>query len=170
MRMAWLDIASILMLQNHPWTLKELLQPDKFYTQHIQSKHKRPSPEYVDEIFKMKKVMGIQTPIVVTNEAIARNPRALASAINYAFYSGLRLNEKALARETQRNRTHDNTQTLAHELTHIKNKDHRTQCSLVSLRDSLNIFGNIALGSAGLSILSHKASVCSSFINRWFRY
>jgi|GEM_PF-2024838 hypothetical protein len=136
------------------WTFKELLQPDKFYTQHIQPKHKRPNPEYVDEIFKMKKVMDIQTPIIVKHEAMPNNPRALASATNYPVYSRLRLNEEALARETARNRTHDNTQTLGHELTHIKNKDHRTQWSLVSLQNSLNFGGNIALGSAGLSILS----------------
>ena len=136
------------------WTSKELLQPDRFYTEHLQPKDTRPNPEYVAEIFKMKEVMGIKTLTIIKNEAIPHNPRALASARNYAFYSCLRLNEKALARESVRSRTHDNTATIAHELSHIKNQDHRTQYSLVSLQDSLNIAGNAALCSAGLSLLS----------------
>jgi hypothetical protein len=136
------------------WSFKELLQPDKFYTQHIQPKDRRPNPEYADEIFKMKEIMGIKTPIIVKNEKITANPRALASATNYPFYSRLRLNQEAFVRETERNRSYDNTQTIAHELTHIKNKDHRTQLSLASLQDTLDTFGNAALCGAGLSLFS----------------
>jgi len=133
------------------WTFKELLQPDRLYTEHMQPEEVRPSREYVDEIFKMKKVMGIKTPIIIKNESLDHHPAGIASASNYLFYSRLRINEKAFTRETERYRTHDNTATLAHELTHIKNKDHHMQHSLLSIKEGLESLPHAAIYTACLT-------------------
>jgi hypothetical protein len=116
----------------------------------------RAPKEYRDEFYKLKEVDDIPCPTFLIKEPVEHNKRALAGTRNYFFYSLVRMNEGLFAKETARNRTYDNIQTIAHELNgHVKNRDHRTQWSLASLQGSLNIFGNIALGSAAaLSIFS----------------
>lgn len=85
--------------QKPAWTFNELLQPDRFYTEHIQSKNTRPNQKYIDEFYEYKESMGIKVPVILTKKVMAQETAGAQESIGFPGWhiSRIYLNEQLIS-------------------------------------------------------------------------